>query len=156
MGMYTKFEFDARIKAEALADTRIREVLEDLATGRRWGAPDKAPCPDIDHPFLRASRWYGVGVNCDYGWPEDGVGSSSLDGQALRLRGNLKNYDGEIELFLAWVAPYLDEEKGTELGFSHYEQDSTPTSLVLDEDPEGNPVVTSLYVAILSRRGGLT
>lgn len=45
----------------------------------------------------------------------------------LCIRCNLKNYTKEIERFVEWIDPYLDEESGSFLGFSRFETTQTPT-----------------------------
>ena len=44
---------------------------------------------------------------------------------------NLKNYDSEIEKFLDWISPYI-EDTGF-FGYMRYEEDDFPTLLINDK-----------------------
>jgi len=51
----------------------------------------------------------------------------------LFVRCDLKNYEGEIEAFLKWLAPHLNVEKGEYIGHTRYEEDPLPTHLIYGE-----------------------
>ena len=40
---------------------------------------------------------------------------------------NFKNYDGETELFIDWLKPYIHEYTSNFLGYSRYEEAEVPT-----------------------------
>ena len=46
------------------------------------------------------------------------------------MRCDLKNYENEIEDFLAWIKPHLDASEGEYLGHTRYEEDPLPTFLI--------------------------
>ncbi len=55
----------------------------------------------------------------------------------LCIRCNFKNYDGEIDKFVDWIMPYLEEIDGDFLGFSRYEEFNDPKLICMakaDED----------------------
>lgn len=41
-------------------------------------------------------------------------------------RSDLKNYDGEIEAFFAWLGPYVAANPGEFIGYHRYEEDDAP------------------------------
>lgn len=107
MGYYTEINFGATLREDT--PDEVTAVLSDLANGRRIRQP-------LDHPFFKTSR-------CEYLM----VCSSAyfLFGEipmpvfhfhhkcwTLAFRSSLKNYDGEIELFLDWIRPYIEEGSG--------------------------------------------
>jgi len=51
----------------------------------------------------------------------------------LFVRCDLKNYEGEIEAFLKWIAPHLNACEGDYIGHTRYEEDPLPTHLIYGE-----------------------
>jgi hypothetical protein len=51
----------------------------------------------------------------------------------LFVRCDLKNYEGEIEAFLKWLAPHLNACEGDYIGHTRYEEDPLPTHLIYGE-----------------------
>lgn len=47
----------------------------------------------------------------------------------LFLRVDLKNYDNQIEYFLDWLHPFVDENHDKIIGWKWYEEDDYPTLL---------------------------
>ncbi|MHB8152850.1 MAG: hypothetical protein ACYDG3_07260 [Bacillati bacterium] len=52
----------------------------------------------------------------------------------MSFRSNLKNYDNEIEQFLAWIQPYIEahsvsvgDDNFFLVGYTRYEEDADPT-----------------------------
>lgn len=46
---------------------------------------------------------------------------------SLLGKGDIKNYNNDIDFFFEWINPYVDLEKGMFIGYSRYEEDSKPT-----------------------------
>lgn len=42
-------------------------------------------------------------------------------------KGDIKNYDNEIEKFFAWIMPHVDASTGAFIGYKRYEEDILPT-----------------------------
>jgi hypothetical protein len=52
---------------------------------------------------------------------------------SLLGKGDIKNYEGEIEKFFEWIIPYVDGYPGDFIGYSRYEEDLKPTLIYLPE-----------------------
>ena len=86
------------------------------------------------HPFFatpRASQIFHCG---SFYFPGAGHFEVEFDDigptRSVSFRGNLKNYDGEIEAFFDWVAPHCKWGSGNRgfIGYSIYEDsDNAPT-----------------------------
>lgn len=120
MGMYTELHLNAR-----LLETTPPEVLDILRymVGETSVIPKMTP----EHPLFSTERW-GFMLRCDsYYFAADTHSTLRYDDIAktnfLCVRTNLKNYDQEIERFVDWITPYLDEFDGEFLGFMRYEID---------------------------------
>lgn len=51
----------------------------------------------------------------------------------VSIRCNLKNYENEIELFLKWITPYINNYIDDFLGYSLYEEDRNPILIYLSD-----------------------
>jgi len=64
----------------------------------------------------------------------DGPGYfNCTDTHCLQVRGNLKNYESEIDTFIDWITPYLNKLPGDFLGFERYEECTEPTLIYMKE-----------------------
>lgn len=122
MGMYTELHFNAELRRDVPAD--VLAVLRFMVDGG-----DMPGLPD--HPLFKAPRWRLL-FTCDsYYFDADTHSTLRFDEISnthyLCIRANLKNYDGEIDKFVAWITPYLDKHDGDFLGFKRYEEDEWPT-----------------------------
>ena len=53
----------------------------------------------------------------------------------LLNRSDLKNYEGEIESFFDWVAPYAEKNSDKQfIGYELYEEDDEPTMYYLTDN----------------------
>ena len=127
MGMYTDFCFDAELKKDTPAD-----VIELL---KKWQDRDWQPTVP-PHPFFSLGRWRCIGADMSYYFDGPGyfncVFDEIADTHYLQVRGNLKNYEGEIESFVDWIKPYLNKMPGEFLGFSRYEETDQPTLIFME------------------------
>lgn len=132
MGMYTELCFNAEVERDA-----PKYVVDVL----RWMAAPTDTKPDFDpadEPLaaLMATPRVGLLFTCDsYYFPHDTTQHVRYDDIAgtwfVNVHSNLKNYDGEIGLFLTWIKPYV---RGNFLGYYRYEEHDEPT--LIYRDPE--------------------
>lgn len=135
MGDYTRFEFDAK-----LVDDTPQEVVDTLKYMMDGGVTsDEDPGPELPtHALFKAERWGMVLRGASSYRPETqttyvrSVFEIDDNGYRLKVLSSFKNYDNEIRLFCDWIAPYLDEDDGTEVGTTQFEYDDRATRLVKD------------------------
>ena len=129
MGMYTDFCFDAKLKKNT--PTEIIELLKN------WQDWDWNPAVLPAHPFFSLSSWRCIGSDMSYYFDGPGYFNCTFDEIAnsyyLQVRGNLKNYESEIETFIEWITPYLNKTPGEFLGFYRYEEYDEPTLVYMSE-----------------------
>ena len=125
MGMYTELVFKAEIREDVPDD--VHSILKHLFSG--GDKPDILP----NHPFFEASRWGQIGNSSSFYHTPFALSAYSnpnqpeSNGGYIFSRSDLKNYSGEIGLFLEWVDPYIDEFAGQCIGWVWYEEDPAPT-----------------------------
>lgn len=123
MGMYTKFVINARVKGDS--PTAVINVLRGMCSG------DGEWAERLDHPFFETQRGSWMFQSHSYyhsGDPHatlrwDDIGNFHM----LTVGCDLKNYSDEIEKFVDWITPYLDEEPGWLIGYMQYEDADSPT-----------------------------
>lgn len=132
MGMYTEIIFGAGFKKElpVLIVSTIKKLVagEDLL--------DSAP----DHPFFKSERTWLLSSGGSYYFP-GAVGPKFWFDDIehrwfLHFRTNIKNYDSEIEKFLDWIKPYIEQGSGNR-GFYAivtYEEADEPTIYYLMDE----------------------
>jgi hypothetical protein len=131
MGMYTEFHYNVELRKDT--PPQVIDVLEFMV-GERGVDPPPTP----DDPFFQAPRWrylftmdsayFAADTHSTLRWDE------LFGAWFLNVRSNLKNYDGEIEKFVAWIDPYVDAYAGDFLGFYRYEETEDPT-LIRKREP---------------------
>lgn len=118
MGMYTELFFSAEFKAK-LSDVD-EGVIQFL-----FGSAER-PQDVLKHRFFERSRAYWMFNSPRYAGP----GVTLKIGDYYRhvtAHIELKNYEVEIEAFLDWVRPLLDNPAGTCIGWTWYEENDNPT-----------------------------
>lgn len=121
MGMYTELYLRSDLKEDT-----PKEVIDLLRAMVEGDVPATTPfgggrCPRM---FRSASHYH-------FPYPQSSMDYADyLDRWYLFVRCDLKNYEGEIEAFLKWIAPYLNASEGEYLGHTRYEEDDLPTHLV--------------------------
>lgn len=126
MGMYTALHFNSELNKEV--PSQVIDVLKFMA-----GDAENEPKTLPEHPLFKTERWRYMLEMDSYYFDEDTHSTLRFDeiseAYYLNIRCNLKNYDSEIEKFIDWIMPYLDECKqdGDFLGFYRYEEDESPT-----------------------------
>lgn len=117
MGMYTELVLKVKIKHDI--PTTDRDVLEYLFNGGE--RPKVVP----GHAFFEKPNWDMIGRCSSYYHTPFSL--SKIEGRHLFSRSDLKNYDGEIEAFLDWLRPMIDELEDRCIGWTWYEEESSPT-----------------------------
>lgn len=107
MGMYTELIFGASLKKDT-----PNEVIQSLKyiLGEVQDKPSDFPLPDgrCEWLFRGASYYFGVCNSVNRMWFDD-IGKN----YCISTRSNIKNYDNEIETFLAWIKPYIEIGSGS-------------------------------------------
>ena len=123
MGMFTELYLRSDLKEDT-----PKEVI-DLLRAMVDGTAETTPFGDGHCPWMLRSCshyhfpfFYSRMEYVDY-----------LDRWYLFVRCDLKNYEQEIEAFLAWVKPYINANDGEYLGHTRYEEDPLPTHLIYGE-----------------------
>ena len=129
MGMYTEFHFNVELKKDV-----PQEVVEVL----KFMLGDIEVEPKLPaHPLFETDRWRVMLCMDSYYFHADTHSTLRFDDISnsyfLCIRCNLKNYNSEIEKFVSWITPYLDEFPNNFLGFSRYEETEQPTLLFMAE-----------------------
>lgn len=127
MGMYTELVLKCRIK-ESAPDS-VKAVINHLFCG----ADDPETLPA--HPFFGLTRWNCIGGMSSFYHHPAVVNSvpkfDFTDSNYIFSRSDIKNYDGEIESFIDWIKPYLENEEGECIGWSWYEEELQPTLIII-------------------------
>ena len=130
MGMYTELVMATKVK-------NVPEVIEVLKYMTDPGVPVMPILPD--HPLFRTSRWTSLFQCCSYYFVPTTVAKLEFDEignyWCLITRADLKNYSGEIELFIDWIRPHLDAHGDEMIGYSRYEETREPTIYYGQDDP---------------------
>jgi hypothetical protein len=127
MGMYTEFRFKAALThggeaalSAIFTDVERPDEPTESTEARKVAWAESA----ID--FLSLERADQILT----AYMVNGVERPALvfDGHTIDIHTNIKNYQGEVESFLAWIAPYVDP--ATVVGSSHYEEWDRPAQIV--------------------------
>lgn len=118
MGMYTEIYINVDLKEDIPGD-----VLNIL----------KAMCGEGDEAALegKPSRWSMLFHDMSYYTPRTSCANLTYDEiskqWSLLGKGDIKNYEGEIEAFFEWIMPYIDAYEGDFIGYKRYEECQEPT-----------------------------
>ncbi len=120
--MYTELVLKVNLKDET--PTEVREILSYLFDAERpFSTLPAFALPD--HPFFKCDRWRNVGNGSSFYHHPKAL--SHIDKDYLFSRSDIKNYDEEIEKFLNWLSPYLNEyQRGNCVGWYWYEEQEYP------------------------------
>lgn len=128
MGMYTECVLNVRFN-ENLPDQFIN-TLKWLA-GSGGLREDLEPHAIPDHELFKCDRYTMILTGSSaYFLPSHlPILQRDIDYGAyyLSTRFNIKNYEGEIEKFIDWIMPHIDEYDGGFLGYTRYEDEDEPT-----------------------------
>jgi hypothetical protein len=116
MGMYTEIFVNVDFKEET-----PEEVVQTL----------KAICEkDHESPLLnnKPGRWFMLFNNGSYYTPSTQCAALTFDrisnNWSLIGKGDIKNYEGEIEAFFDYIRPWVEDNF---MGYMRYEEDDMPT-----------------------------
>ena len=152
MGYYTAIHFDGKLKRnipEHVIKT-LKYMLDAYATLET--SRDQIPFPLNEDgnpsPLAHTDRWNSLFVmsSAYFHAETESYMQQVRDDTYLHVVANLKNYDDEIEKFMCWIAPFIEAEANSWIGFALTEDeilqrgiDNLPTSLweayhALEED----------------------
>jgi len=126
MGTYTELNC-----AFALCKNTPQQIVDLLLymTGQSGTEPESLP----PRPFFGDTRWDHMLRGASAFFEGDACSTVRFDEYSgkyrVTIRCNFKNYDDEIEKFIAWVTPYIDALQGDFLGYSRAETTEVPTLL---------------------------
>jgi len=111
MGMYTEIIIGCRLKRDTPEE--VIESLQELLKIDDEGTEDyNFP----EHEFFKSERfrWMFFSASYYFGTPPHRVlERDSLDeAWQFSTRSNLKNYDNEIQKFIDWIKPYVEDGSG--------------------------------------------
>lgn len=123
--MYTALVLDARL--EAGVPSSVLDVLSYMITETQDGAPPALP----KHDLFGNTRWSWMFRGSSAYFPierepilQRTVYSAPTEVNWILSVGlSIKNYNNEIELFLDWIKPYVEEA----IGYWQYEEDESVT-----------------------------
>jgi hypothetical protein len=125
MGMYTELIFGASIKKDA--PKKVINTLHYLVNHKKlWEEVEIEESVTNGRNVLDGGGSYYFGVNTSVAkmWQDD------IDQEwKVSSRCNIKNYEREIETFLAWVKPFIDSGSGERemYAITIYEEQAEPT-----------------------------
>lgn len=115
MGYYT--EFDLKLPLRKDTPLEILDLIQNLCIGNFWEEPpiyqvNERPDLPIEHEFGKTTRWPQIFSN------------ATFSNYILLVKGELKNYDNEIQKLIDWLKPYIKGRKKKQyLGKWRGEQD---------------------------------
>jgi len=131
MGMYTEIYINVDLKKDTPDDViRVLKAMCDMLLDQE--------CDDVlaDYPY----RWTSLFSNMSYYTPSTNCKFLEFDDiskkWSLLGKGDIKNYNMEIEEFFEWIMPWIDGYPGDFIGYSRYEEDQKPTLMFLPEDED--------------------
>jgi len=133
MGMYTELNLAVALKPDL--PESVENILNMMKTPDEYIEPSDLP----DHLFFKTGRWYWflhASGSYYFPYPNRAYTDFYFDQIAkqwyFNCRVNFKNYSREIQLFLDWLAPYV-ESRGC-VGHMFYETWALPRLIILDND----------------------
>jgi hypothetical protein len=120
--MYTEIFVNVDLKKET-----PEEVLAVLRA--MCGGEDQTPLDG------KPVRWRMLFNEGSYYTPRTSCANLTFDkisnAWSLLGKGDIKNYEHEIEAFFAWLMPWVDGEEGDFIGYKRYEVNQTPELVLL-------------------------
>lgn len=134
MGMYTELNLGVALRPDT--PDEILDLIHHMVCLYDECDPDiKIP----DHPLFLSPRWRYMLHSDSYSFEFHAESSMKYDrirnGYTLNIRCSFKNYDNEIENFLDFIQPYLDE--AGYMGYMRYEEYEDPTLIYNEYDHIG-------------------
>ena len=129
MGMYTEFRFKAKLKRNTPDSvlTILKVMLNPFGDFKNINLPE--------HDLFKTERFDRLFTCIGNFEHKEHSTLEQTDGVfQLKVISGLKNYDQEIQKFCSWIAPWIDEETGTEVGTHQYEECEKETLLIFQGD----------------------
>lgn len=121
MGMYTKLSVDIRFR-ENLPEEVITAL--NIMSGNNYYVSQALP----EHDLFKTPRWDFMLLCSSYYHTPFSLNKFTKDEISktyyLTSSSDFKNYNGEIDLFFDFIAPYVEDGF---LGYSQYEEAEHPT-----------------------------
>lgn len=122
MGHYTEIYVNVDLKQDTPAD--VIEILRAMC-----GGEDKSPLDG------KPERWDRIFSSGSYYTPNTSVANLTFDEISGRWsllgKGDIKNYEGEIEAFFEWLSPHIEGQPGDFIGYSRPEHRQEPALVLL-------------------------
>jgi hypothetical protein len=129
MGMYTEIYVNVDLKKETPED--VINVLKAMCGMEDSDEKVLEPYPD---------RWNGLFYSGSYYTPNTRCHSLTYDNisnqWSLLGKGDIKNYEQEIQQFFEWIIPHVEGYSGDFIGYHRYEEQRVPTLVFLPDDEE--------------------
>ena len=139
MGMYTEFLIDCRLTVDMpeSVKTSLRLLIHEREHWFLRTFPDPFAVERDRSPQGAA---FFVDQRFDYlGSPHDTPtmfaepAEWSFADDQLRIGTEVKNYDGVLDKFWAWISPWIAEAEGTRIGWCKYEECDNPIPVVVGQ-----------------------
>lgn len=135
MGMHTEVVVKINFARKQIGDNNFNILDYMFNQNTKLMTDDYKPSDKItipEHPFFKCQRWDCIGNMSSFYHHPDRVSSwvtthGNEDSIYLFARNDLKNYDDEIDKFFDWLNTLDFMYSGEFIGYSLYEEDSTPT-----------------------------
>ena len=131
MGMYTRLNISCNIKASAEYHLAVLDYMTGVTTQR----PDNYIQMHPEEPLFKTPRWEWMLNSRSYYFEHNAFSYLKYDEigkyYIFGCDCDLKNYDGEIEYFLKWLATALDSDGIVYAGYYHYEENE-PQFIMFD------------------------
>lgn len=131
MGMYTEIYINANLLPNTPSE--VINVLKAVCEDRHSNLLDPFP-----------ARWRLLFNNGSYYTPLTSCSNLTFDSIAAQWsilgKGDIKNYNNEIEDFFDYVMPYIDAEEGMFIGYFRYEESPEPTLIFKSKEKYGEKV----------------
>lgn len=122
MGMYTEVYINVNLVENVPDD--VLDVLEKMCDYKESHEEffDQKGHP-VKWDYLFCDGSYYTPRTCCHNLTFDKIANT----WSLLGKGDLKNYDNEIEKFFEWIDPYVAANKGEFIGYYQYETEESPT-----------------------------
>ena len=125
--MYTELIFGAELKKETPQKVidALRYMTGEIDESENFPFP-KGRCEWL---FQGSSYYFGVSRDVKQMWFDEIINT-----WVISVRSNIKNYEGEIEIFLEWIKPWIDKGSGARdmYAITMYEEAHVPEIYYLD------------------------
>lgn len=130
MGEYTKFSVILPIKTDT--PENIKNILIDIVENsgnnlKTMELPEHEFFKDENRfYFAQCNSYYFTGTSNSKIHYNEKIGCKTDNRMILHIDCDFKNYENEIDLFLNFIAPYVDANHNTFLGYSREEKFINP------------------------------